>query len=81
MNLYAQPMNYLWGSGFPKTTKIASYSDAPIKNQEFPIGYSWKAILDDPSSLNYYMKDSLTQKVGCILCAKYPLDSFGLFVL
>ncbi|NBB29866.1 T9SS type A sorting domain-containing protein [Cellulophaga sp. BC115SP] len=64
MNLYAQPMSYLWDSGFPKTTKIASYSDAPIKNQEFPIGYSWKAILDDPTALNYYMKDSLTQKVG-----------------
>jgi hypothetical protein len=64
MNLYAKPMNYLWDIGFPKTTKIASYSDAPIKNQEFPIGYSWKAILEDPIPLNYYMKDSLTQKVG-----------------
>ncbi|MDI9881834.1 T9SS type A sorting domain-containing protein [Flectobacillus longus] len=64
MNLYAQPMSYLWDSGFPKTTKIASYSDAPIKNQEFPIGYSWKAIQNEPIALNYYMKDSLTQKVG-----------------
>lgn len=64
MNLYAQPMNYLWDKGFPRTTKIASYSDAPIKNQEFPIGYSWKTILNDPTPLSYFMKDSLTNTVG-----------------
>lgn len=62
--LYASPVSHLAAKGLPSSIKIASYSDAPIKNKEYPAAYSWKTILNEASPLNYYMKDSLTQEVG-----------------
>ncbi|MDZ7898185.1 MAG: T9SS type A sorting domain-containing protein [Arcicella sp.] len=63
-NLYAEPIKYLKINQLPNQTKLASYSDAPIKNQTFPLNYSWQEWQTADQVLNYYMIDSLTKKVG-----------------
>ena len=62
--LYAEPVKYLRANEIPNTTTFASYSDAPIKNQEFPLNYTWQEWQTANQVLNYYMIDSLTKKVG-----------------
>lgn len=62
--LYAEPIKYLNGNGIPNTTQFASYSDAPIKNAEFPLNYSWQEWQTSDKVLNYYMIDSVSKKVG-----------------
>ncbi len=63
-NLYAQPIKYLKKNGIPNFTQFASYSDAPIKNSEFPLNYSWQEWQTSDKVLNYYMIDSVSKKVG-----------------
>lgn len=63
-NIYAEPIKYLKSNGIPSTTQFASYSDAPIKNTEFPLNYSWKEWQTSDKVLNYYMIDSVSKKVG-----------------
>jgi hypothetical protein len=62
--LYAEPIKYLKNNKIPSNTKLASYSDAPIKNVEFPLNYSWQDWQTSNNVLNYYMIDSLSKKVG-----------------
>ena len=62
--LYAEPIKYLKANGIPNSTNFASYSDAPIKNQEFPLNYTWQEWQTADKVLNYYMIDSLSKKVG-----------------
>ena len=62
--IYAEPIKYLKNNGIPPMTNFASYSDAPIKNQEFPLNYTWQDWQTSDKVLNYYMIDSLTKKVG-----------------
>ncbi len=62
--LYAEPIKYLKSNNIPASTNFASYSDAPIKNQEFPLNYTWQEWQTTDKVLNYYMIDSLTKKVG-----------------
>lgn len=63
-NLYAEPIGFLQQKGIPSTTNFASYSDAPIKNTEFPLNYTWQEWQTSDKVLNYYMKDTLTSSVG-----------------
>jgi hypothetical protein len=62
--LYAEPIKYLKANGISNTTTFASYSDAPIKNQTFPLNYTWQEWQTADQVLNYYMIDTLTKKVG-----------------
>jgi hypothetical protein len=62
--LYTEPIKYLKANGIPNNTTFASYSDAPIKNQEFPLNYTWQEWQTADQVLNYYMIDTLTKKVG-----------------
>ena len=62
--IYTEPVKYLKNNKIPLTTNFASYSDAPIKNQEFPLNYTWQDWQTSDKVLNYYMIDSLTKKVG-----------------
>jgi hypothetical protein len=62
--LYAEPVKYLINNKLPSSTKIASYSDAPIKNSEFPLNYTWQDWQISDKVLNYYMVDSVSKKVG-----------------
>ena len=62
--LYAEPIKYLKNNVIPSATNFASYSDAPIKNQEFPLNYTWQDWQTTDRVLNYYMIDTLTKKVG-----------------
>jgi hypothetical protein len=62
--LYAEPIKYLKNNGIATTTQIASYSDAPIKNVEFPLNYTWQEWQTSEKVLNYYMIDSVSKKVG-----------------
>jgi Secretion system C-terminal sorting domain len=62
--LYTEPIKYLRANGIPNNTTFASYSDAPIKNQEFPLNYTWQEWQTADQVLNYYMIDTLTKKVG-----------------
>lgn len=63
-NIYAEPIKYLKNNGIPNTTQFASYSDAPIKNVEFPLNYTWQEWQTSDKVLNYYMIDSVNKKVG-----------------
>ena len=63
-NLYAKPIKYLKNNGIPNFTQFASYSDAPIKNAEFPLNYTWQEWQTSDKVLNYYMIDSVSKKVG-----------------
>ena len=62
--IYAEPIKYLKNNGIPNTTQFASYSDAPIKNAEFPLNYTWQEWQTSDKVLNYYMIDSVSKKVG-----------------
>jgi hypothetical protein len=62
--LYAEPIKYLKTNGIPTSTQFASYSDAPIKNVEFPLNYTWQEWQTSNRVLNYYMIDSVSKKVG-----------------
>ncbi len=62
--LYAEPITYLQQNSIPSTTNFASYSDAPIKNTEFPLNYTWQEWLTSDKVLNYYMKDTITNQTG-----------------
>ena len=62
--IYAEPIKYLKNNDIPSSTNFASYSDAPVKNAEFPLNYSWQDWQTSDKVLNYYMIDSLTKKVG-----------------
>jgi hypothetical protein len=62
--IYAEPIKYLKNNGIPNTTQFASYSDAPIKNTEFPLNYTWQEWQTSDKVLNYYMIDSVSKKVG-----------------
>jgi hypothetical protein len=62
--LYAEPISYLKANGFSATTQLASYSDAPIKNTEFPLNFSLNDWQTSKRVLNYYMVDTLTKDVG-----------------
>ena len=62
--IYAEPIKYLKANGIPTTTQFASYSDAPIKNAEFPLNYTWQEWQTSDKVLNYYMIDSVSKKVG-----------------
>ena len=62
--IYAEPIKYLKNSGIPTITQFASYSDAPIKNVEFPLNYTWQEWQTSDKVLNYYMIDSVSKKVG-----------------
>ncbi|PWK26602.1 putative secreted protein (Por secretion system target) [Arcicella aurantiaca] len=62
--LYAEPIKYLKANGIPTTTNFASYSDAPVKNSEFPLNYTWQEWQTSDKVLNYYMVDSVSKKVG-----------------
>jgi Secretion system C-terminal sorting domain len=62
--IYAEPIKYLKANGIPNSTQFASYSDAPIKNVEFPLNYSWQEWQTSDRVLNYYMIDSVSKKVG-----------------
>ena len=62
--IYAEPIKYLKNNGILATTQFASYSDAPIKNVEFPLNYSWQEWQTSDKVLNYYMIDSVSKKVG-----------------
>ena len=62
--IYAEPIKYLKANGIPTTTQFASYSDAPIKNAEFPLNYTWQEWQTSDKVLNYYMTDSVSKKVG-----------------
>ena len=62
--IYSEPIKYLKNNGIPTSTNFASYSDAPIKNTEFPLNYTWQDWQTADRVLNYYMIDSLTKKVG-----------------
>jgi hypothetical protein len=64
LKLYAEPIKYLKNNKIPSNTYLASYSDAPIKNVEFPLNYSWQDWQFSDKVLNYYMIDSLSKKVG-----------------
>jgi hypothetical protein len=63
-NLYASPIRYLKKEGLPPDFNIASYSDAPIKNNEYPISTTWQDWQKSNKVLNYYMKDTLSGGVG-----------------
>lgn len=63
-NLYAAPIKYLKKEGLPPDFNIASYSDAPIKNSEYPIATPWKDWQNSNKVINYYMKDTLSGGVG-----------------
>jgi Secretion system C-terminal sorting domain len=63
-NLYSVPITHLGKNNIPSTTTFASYSDAPIKNTEFPLNYTWQEWQTSDKVLNYYMKDTLTNSVG-----------------
>ena len=63
-NIYAEPIKYLKSNGIPNSTQFASYSDAPIKNAEFPLNYTWQDWQTSDRVLNYYMIDSVSKKVG-----------------
>ncbi|MET3128770.1 hypothetical protein ABID42_003889 [Arcicella rosea] len=62
--LYAEPITYLQQKNIPSSTQFASYSDAPIKNTEFPLNYTWQEWLTSDKVLNYYMKDTITNLTG-----------------
>ncbi len=62
--LYAEPITYLQQKSIPASTQFASYSDAPIKNSEFPLNYTWQEWLTSDKVLNYYMKDTITNLTG-----------------
>ncbi|MCU0468254.1 MAG: T9SS type A sorting domain-containing protein [Arcicella sp.] len=62
--IYAEPIKYLKNNQIPNTTNFASYSDAPIKNSEFFLNYTWQEWLTSDRVLNYYMVDSVSKKVG-----------------
>ena len=62
--IYAEPIKYLKKNAIPATTRFASYSDAPIKNTEFPLNYTWQDWQTSDKVLNYYMIDSVSRKVG-----------------
>ena len=62
--IYAEPIKYLKNNGIPTITQFASYSDAPIKNVEFPLNYTWQEWQTSDKVLNYYMIDSVSKKVG-----------------
>ena len=62
--IYAEPIRYLKSNGIPANTQFASYSDAPIKNVEFPLNYTWQEWQTSDKVLNYYMIDSVSKKVG-----------------
>lgn len=62
--LYAEPVKYLKTNAIPNSTQFASYSDAPIKNAEFPLNYTWQDWQTSDRVLNYYMIDSVSKKVG-----------------
>lgn len=62
--LYSEPIKYLKNNGIPIATKFASYSDAPVKNSEFPLNYTWQEWQTADKVLNYYMTDSVSKKVG-----------------
>ena len=62
--IYAEPIKYLKTNGIPVSTQFASYSDAPIKNAEFPLNYTWQDWQTSDKVLNYYMVDSISKKVG-----------------
>ena len=62
--IYAEPIKYLKNNGIPITTQFASYSDAPIKNVEFLLNYTWQEWQTSDKVLNYYMIDSVSKKVG-----------------
>ena len=62
--IYAEPIKYLKANGIPTATQFASYSDAPIKNAEFPLNYTWQEWQTSDKVLNYYMTDSVSKKVG-----------------
>ena len=63
-NLYAEPIKYLKTNQIPEFTQFASYSDAPIKNAEFLLNYTWQEWQTSDKVLNYYMIDSVSKKVG-----------------
>ena len=63
-NIYAEPIKYLKVNGIPNSIQFASYSDAPIKNAEFPLNYTWQDWQTSDRVLNYYMIDSVSKKVG-----------------
>ncbi len=63
-NIYAEPIKYLKASNILVSTQFASYSDAPIKNAEFPLNYTWQDWQTSDRVLNYYMIDSVSKKVG-----------------
>ncbi|MEA5457457.1 T9SS type A sorting domain-containing protein [Arcicella sp. LKC2W] len=62
--LYAEPIKYLKANGISNATNFASYSDAPVKNSEFPLNYTWQEWQTSDKVLNYYMVDSVSKKVG-----------------
>lgn len=62
--IYAEPIKYLKTKEIPSKTQFASYSDAPIKNAEFPLNYTWQEWQTSDKVLNYYMIDSVSKKVG-----------------
>jgi hypothetical protein len=62
--LYAEPIKFLKKIEMPSSTNFASYSDAPVKNIEFPLNYTWQDWQTNDKVLNYYMIDTLTKKVG-----------------
>ncbi|MES2517300.1 MAG: T9SS type A sorting domain-containing protein [Bacteroidota bacterium] len=62
--LYAEPIKYLKANEIPSATRFASYSDAPVKNSEFPLNYTWQEWQTADKVLNYYMVDSVSKKVG-----------------
>jgi hypothetical protein len=62
--IYAEPIKYLKNKAIPASTHFASYSDAPIKNAEFPLNYTWQEWQTSDKVLNYYMIDSVSKKVG-----------------
>jgi len=63
-NIYAEPIKYLKNNNIPVSTQFASYSDAPVKNAEFPLNYTWQDWQTSDRVLNYYMIDSVSKKVG-----------------
>jgi hypothetical protein len=62
---YVEPITYIKTKGFdPAVTKLGSYDDPPISNEEIPTNYDWKDWTTQTRILNYLCKDTLTGKLG-----------------
>jgi Secretion system C-terminal sorting domain len=66
--LYAAPIDYLKTKALATTTKLTSYSDAPIRgnfNNWLALkATTWKDWTTDPNTTLHLMRDSLSNKIG-----------------